>query len=423
MARCQWPYCHKAVYMHTAPTVSFRRIALLVAGLSMFGPFAIDAVFPAFPRIGNQFAVDKLALQQVISVYLLAYALMSLVHGALSDALGRKRVIVGGLLVFIAASIGCALARDMPTLLFFRALQGMSAGVGYIIGRAVIRDLYAGDEAQRLMSQVSMIFSIAPAIAPIIGGWLLGWGNWPLIFWFLVGFSTLLLAVTLLWLPETHPPQARLALKPLALAADYLAIARNRRFLRLAGAGALGFGGLFLYIASAPAVIIDLLGLGERDFAWLFVPTIAGMSLGAWFSGRSAGRISGERAIASGFAVLGLSVLWNVGYNLFTDTPQVPWAMLGLSLHAFGTALIFPVLTLRILDMYPRQRGSASSMQAFSVLVTNTVVAGVLSPLLSRHGLHLALGAAAFIAAGGLLWWLELRAMARSGKLAADQGQ
>lgn len=409
--------------MHSAPFVSFRRIALLVAGLSMFGPFAIDAVFPAFPRIGSQFGLDKLALQQVISVYLLAYALMSLVHGALSDALGRKRVIVGGLLVFIAASVGCALARDMPTLLFFRALQGMSAGVGYIIGRAVIRDLYAGDEAQRLMSQVSMIFSIAPAIAPIIGGWLLGWGNWPLIFWFLVGFSALLLAATLRWLPETHPPQARLALKPLSLARDYLQIARNGRFLRLAGAGALGFGGLFLYIASAPAVIIDLLGLGERDFAWLFVPTIAGMSLGAWVSGRSAGRISGERAIACGFAVLALSVLWNVGYNLSTDTPQVPWAMLGLSLHAFGTALIFPVLTLRILDMYPRQRGSASSMQAFSVLVTNTVVAGVLSPLLSHHGLHLALGAAAFIAAAGLLWWLELRAITRSGKPAPDQGQ
>lgn len=409
--------------MHSAPFVSFRRIALLVAGLSMFGPFAIDAVFPAFPRIGSQFGLDKLALQQVISVYLLAYALMSLVHGALSDALGRKRVIVGGLLVFITASVGCALARDMPTLLFFRALQGMSAGVGYIIGRAVIRDLYAGDEAQRLMSQVSMIFSIAPAIAPIIGGWLLGWGNWPLIFWFLVGFSVLLLAATLRWLPETHPPQARLALKPLSLARDYLQIARNGRFLRLAGAGALGFGGLFLYIASAPAVIIDLLGLGERDFAWLFVPTIAGMSLGAWVSGRSAGRISGERAIACGFAVLALSVLWNVGYNLSTDTPQVPWAMLGLSLHAFGTALIFPVLTLRILDMYPRQRGSASSMQAFSVLVTNTLVAGVLSPLLSHHGLHLALGAAAFIAAAGLLWWLELRAITRSGKRAPDQGQ
>ena len=409
--------------MQAVQQISFRRIALLLAGLSMFGPFAIDAVFPAFARIGNDLGADKLAMQQVISVYLVAYAVMSLAHGALSDALGRKRVIVAGLSLFIAASVGCALATDMPTLLLFRALQGMSAGVGYIIGRAVIRDLYAGDDAQRLMSQVSMIFSIAPAIAPIIGGWLLGWGSWHLIFWFLVAFSSLLLLVTLVLLPETHPPAARLPLRPAALARDYLAIAGNRRFLRLAGAGALGFGGLFLYIASAPAVIVDQLGLGERDFAWLFVPTIAGMSLGAWASGRSAGRISGERAIALGFAVLAASVVWNVGYHLVVSVPTVPLAVLGLSLHAFGTALIFPVLSLRILDMYPRQRGSASSMQAFSVLVTNTVVAGVLSPLLSHSGLSLALGAAGFISGAGLLWMLELRAANRSGKPDADQGQ
>lgn len=406
----------------TAP-ISFRRIALLLAGLSMFGPFAIDAVFPAFPRIGSDFAVDKVALQQIISVYLLTYAVMSLFHGALSDALGRKRVIVGGLVVFIGASIGCALAPDMPSLLFFRALQGMSAGVGYIIGRAVIRDLYQDDDAQRLMSQVSMIFSIAPAIAPIIGGWILGWGDWHLIFWFLVAFSSVLLVITMVWLPETHPVQARLPLRPLPLARDYLAIAGNANFLRLAGAGALSFGGLFLYIASAPAFVIDLLGKGEQDFAWLFVPTIAGMTLGAWFSGRSAGRLSGDRAIAIGFSVLALSIVWNVGYHSLVEQPRAPWAVINLPLHAFGTAVIFPVLSLRILDMYPRQRGSASSMQAFSVLVTNTVVAGVLSPLVSHSGLALALMAAAFIAAGALLWWLQARSTLRSGKSVSDQGQ
>ena len=166
-----------------------------------------------------------------------------------------------------------------------------------------------------------------------------------------------------------------------------------------------------------------MLGKGEQDFAWLFVPTIAGMTLGAWFSGRSAGRLSGERAIAIGFAVLSVSILWNLGYHSLVEHPQAPWAVVNLPLHAFGTAVIFPGLSLRILDMYPRQRGSASSMQAFSVLVTNTVVAGVLSPLLSHSGLALALGAAGFIAAGGLLWWLECRAMSHSGNVAPDQGQ
>ncbi|NEL80287.1 MAG: multidrug effflux MFS transporter, partial [Xanthomonas perforans] len=123
-------------------------------------------------------------------------------HGPLSDAWGRKRVILGGLVLFIAGSVGCALSQDLPTLLAFRALQGLSAGVGMIVGRAVIRDLFQGADAQRLMSQVSMIFGIAPAIAPIIGGWiLLSGAGWPLIFWFLVAFGLVLLVATLTWLP------------------------------------------------------------------------------------------------------------------------------------------------------------------------------------------------------------------------------
>ena len=420
--------------MENPHSVPPRRIALLLAGLSMFGPFAIDAVFPAFPQIGSQFAADKLGMQQVISAYLLAYAFMSLVHGALSDALGRKRVIVVGLVVFTLASVGCALSRDMPTLLLFRALQGLSAGVGYIIGRAVIRDLYDGHDAQRLMSQVSMIFSIAPAIAPVIGGLLLGWGNWQAIFWFLVVFSALLLAVTARWLPETHPLERRTPLRAASLARDYWHIASNRRFLRLAGAGSFAFGGLFLYIASAPAFVMDLLGLSEQQFAWLFVPTIGGMALGAYASGRSAGRLSADSAVRLGYVCIALATLGNVGYNALATQIAVPWAVAPMSLLSFGIALLFPPLTLAILDMYPRLRGSASSLQAFSTLVTNTVVAGILSPLLSGSGLSLALGAAGFALASWVLWrWERWRVRSRpqaeppvdmqAGAPAADQGQ
>ena len=119
--------------------------------------------------MGARLGADKIAIQQTISAYLVAYALMSLVHVPLSDAIGRKRVIIGGLVVFTFASIGCALSQDLTTLLAFRALQGLSSGVGLIVGRAVIRDVLQGEDAQRLMSQVSMIFGIAPAIAPAIG--------------------------------------------------------------------------------------------------------------------------------------------------------------------------------------------------------------------------------------------------------------
>ncbi|MEN1939685.1 multidrug effflux MFS transporter [Luteimonas sp. MJ174] len=383
------------------------RLALLLAGLSMFGPFSIDAIFPAFPVMGEALGADKLAMQQTISAYLVAYALMSLVHGPMSDALGRRRVILAGLVVFIAASVGCALANDLATMLAFRALQGLSAGVGLIVGRAVIRDLFDGDDAQRLMSQVSMIFGIAPAIAPVIGGWILGWGHWHDIFWFLVGFGVLLLAATWMWLPETHPAESRSAPVPRRMLRDYVLIFANRRFQRLAAAGALNFSALFLYIASAPAFVLDLLRLDERSFAWFFGPMIGGMMLGAFTSGRVAGRMPHAVQVNIGFACCGLAAVANVAYGLLVDVPAVPWAVLPAALCAFGAALVFPVLTLAILDMYPRQRGSASSLQAFTSLALNAVVAGLLSPMVSGSMLTLALAGAAFTLAGWLVWRLE----------------
>ncbi len=374
----------------------------------MFGPFSIDTIFPAFPQIGAQLGADTLAMQQTISVYLIAYGLMSIIHGPLSDAIGRRKVILGGLAMFVLASVGCALSRTLPTLLAWRVLQGLSAGVGLIVGRAVIRDLFHGDDAQRLMSQVSMIFGIAPAIAPVIGGWILGWQRWPMIFWFLVLFSLMLLCATWRWLPETHPPAARLSLQPAGLLRNYLAIFLNPRFQRLAAAGAFNFGALFLYIASAPAFVLGILHLNQRSFAWFFVPMMSGMMIGAFVSGRTAGRISGARQSSIGFACCGVAVTANVLYNLLEPHPSVPWAVLPMMLNSFGIALVFPILTLSILDMYPRQRGSASSLQAFTSLMSNALIAGVLSPWLSRVPLNLALGAAVFAFLGWAFWRWEM---------------
>ena len=396
--------------MTTDSSPSTRRLALLLAGLAMFGPFSIDTIFPAFPQLAQRLGVDQVAVQQTISVYLLFYGLMSLAHGPLSDAWGRKRVILAGLVVFIGASVGCALSTHLGTLLVFRALQGMSAGVGMIVGRAVIRDLYHGADAQRLMSQVSMIFGIAPAIAPIIGGWiLLSGAGWPLIFWFLVVFSTLLLAATARWLPETHGPAARVPLSPRTLLGDYLRIGFNPRFLRLALAGSINFGGVFLYISSAPVFVMQHLRLGEGDFAWLFIPTIGGMTSGAFLSGRMAGHTPPVRQVGIGFACCALSGVASIAYAASAAQLQVPWAVLPIFLGGLGMALIFPVLALAVLDMYPQQRGLASSLQAFVQLMISTVVAGVLSPLLSAKPLHLALGMATCMLLGFMFWYWEHR--------------
>lgn len=401
------------------PATSTRRLALLLAGLAMFGPFSIDTIFPAFPQLAQRLGVEQVAVQQTVSVYLLAYAVMSLAHGALSDAFGRKRVILGGLVVFVLASAGCALSRDLGTLLAFRALQGFSAGAGMIVGRAVIRDLYEGHLAQKLMSQVSMIFGIAPAIAPIIGGWILGSGaGWPVIFWFLVVFAALLILATAVWLPETHPPAARTPLSPGGLWRGYKAIGLDRRFQRLAASGALTFAGIWLYIASAPVVVMELLGKTEQDFAWLFIPTIGGMTLGSWLSGRMAGRLKPAAQVRVGFICCAVASLASIAYASISPTFEVPWAVLPIFVAGTGMGLVFPILALAVLDLYPRQRGLASSLQAFVQLTTNALVAGMLSPLVAHDPMHLALGATTFFVAGWLCW----RADRRAGRRLPRQG-
>lgn len=393
------------------PATSTRRLALLLAGLAMFGPFSIDTIFPAFPQLAQRLGVDQAAVQQTVSVYLLAYGVMSLAHGALSDAFGRRRVILAGLCVFVAASAGCALSRDLGTLLLFRALQGFSAGAGMIVGRAVIRDLYAGPLAQRLMSQVSMIFGIAPAIAPIMGGWILGTGlGWPMIFWFLMVFGLLLLLATAAWLPETLPVDARTPLSPRGLARRYASIGLDRRFQRLAASGALAFGGVFLYIASAPVFVLELLGKTEQEFAWLFLPTIGGMTLGAWLSGRMAGRMKPATQARLGFVCCGVSGIASIVYALLAPRLQVPWAVLPIFVAGTGMGLVFPILALAVLDLYPHQRGLASSLQAFVQLMVSALVAGVVSPLVAHHPVKLALAASAFFLAGWLCWKADRRA-------------
>ncbi|MBP6534255.1 MAG: Bcr/CflA family efflux MFS transporter, partial [Arenimonas sp.] len=265
--------------------ISRRRLAMILGMLAMIGPFAIDSIFPAFRVLAHELRVDDAAIQQAISIYLLGYALMSLLHGALSDAFGRKPVILGGLGLFLLASVGCALADTLNQLLIFRFIQGLSAGVGLIVGRAVIRDVYQGDDAQRMMSLVSMIFSIAPAIAPIIGGYLLTWSDWQGIFWFLVALSLLMLVVVALLLPESHPADARVPIHPVTLSQTYWDMGKSSPFRMLAFSGTLLFGGLFLYIASAPDYVLLHLRLDETQFGYFFVPTIAGMSVGAYVSG------------------------------------------------------------------------------------------------------------------------------------------
>ncbi len=386
-----------------------RSLPWLLAALSMIGPFSIDAVFPAFPLMGAEFGVGNAALQQLISVYLITYAAMSLFHGAISDAIGRKPVIVTGMLVYALASIAAALSTSWTMLLLCRGLQGMCAGAGLVVGRAVIRDTFEGPAAQRLMSQVMMIFGVAPVLAPMVGAQMLPVGGWHGIFWLLAVFA-LLLTLALLWLlDESHPLAQRTRFAPRPLLASYVAFGRDRLFWPLLVSSSVNFAGLFLYIASAPQIVRGLLHLSAQGFPWLFLPVVAGLITGAWLSGRMASRSSINSTVSLGYGVMLLACASHLLLAWRYPDGQLPWSMLPLVLHGIGVQLAFPTLTLLLLDRFTHHRGGISSVQAFASLLLSATVAGVLSPWLSVSFLDLALGASTFTVVGVVSWGVYLQ--------------
>ena len=381
-------------------------LAVLLALLGMLGPFSIDTYLPAFSGIARSLGATPAEMQQTLSAYLFGFAFMNLFHGALSDSLGRRPVVLWGIAVFTLASAGCAMSQSIGQLVFFRALQGLSTGAGIVVSRAVIRDMFAPAQAQKVMSQVTIYFGVAPAVAPLIGGWLFVHLDWHSIFWFLTLVGAALWAANYKLLPETLHLSHRQPFEVKHLMRGYWQLGSNPRFLLLALASGIPFNGMFLYVLSAPAFLGEHLQLAPPDFFWLFLLTIAGIMTGAWLSGRRAGRLPPKQQIRYGFSVMLLVSVVNVSAN-FVWVPQASWAMFPIALFAFGWALMVPVVTLLVLDLYPERRGLASSLQAFVGSTANGIVAGVVAPLVMHSTRALAVTSLGMLGVG-LLAWLYL---------------
>lgn len=382
---------------------------MLLACLGMLGPFSIDTYLPAFTGIAQSLGATPVEMQQTLSAYLLGFAAMNLFHGALADSFGRRPVVLAGVAVFTLASVGCALSQTIGELVAFRALQGMSAGAGMVVSRAIIRDMFPPADAQRVMSQVTIYFGVAPAIAPIIGGFLFVHADWHSIFWFLAGIGLLLWLAMWRQLPETlHDDQVQ-AFSVSNLMRGYWQMGSSPRFIALAFASGVPFNGMFLYVLSAPVFLGEHMRLGPTQFFWFFLLTIGGIMGGAWLSGRLAGRITAARQIRRGFTIMTVISVLNVAANLLLP-PHPAWALPMIAIFAFGWALMVPVVTLLVLDQVPERRGMASSLQACIGSVANAFVAGVIAPLVMHSTVQLAVASLLMMGIGVLSWrWVRPR--------------
>ncbi len=376
----------------------------LLAALAALGPFSVDAYLPSFHAIGTSLHASPLEVQQTLTAYMLLFAVMSLWHGAISDAMGRRKVVLSALALFALASLGCAFATRIEQLWLWRALQGVTAGAGIVVGRAVVRDLFDGAAAQRLMSHITMVFAIAPVIAPLIGGRLQYAFGWRAVFAFMMLMAALLCLACWAMLPETLPRERRQSLHPGYLVRAYGQVLTSPVFLLACAAASCNFAGFFLYVMSAPEFLMRHLGVAETGFLWLFAPAMCGLVGGAWLSGKLAGKMTPMRTVAYGYGIMACAATLNVVINLLLP-PALPWSVLPIPLYTLGMSLTLPSLTLQALDPFPEQRGLASSSQMFLQSVFNALLAGVLAPAVWGSPLSLSLAMAALLVCGMLAAW------------------
>lgn len=390
---------------------SGQALLVLLGLLSTLGPFSNDSVLPAFPSIQAEFAVTDVQMQQTLTAYFLPFAIMMLLHGTLSDALGRKRMIVAGMAAYALAALAGALAQTYEALLLGRFLQGLSAGAGIVVGRAIVRDVYAHHEAQRALALVMVIFGIAPGLAPIVGGWLGHLFGWRSVFLFLSVLAAGLLAATLLWLPETLPKSRRTAISLRSLARGFRDALGSARFVLLTCAYACNFAGFFIYIVSAPAFGYRILGIEQTEFVWIFGPAITGMIGGSLLSARLAGRLTPAATVFVAYAFMVAAALLNVLYHA-SHPASLPISVLPIFVYCLGMGVAMPSMMLLALDMLPERRGLASSIIGFAQSGSSALLAGVISHQVSGSAQSLALTSLAILTCGMVFWFSFLARVA-----------
>lgn len=254
----------------SATGVPIGRLIPILAMLSAFAPFATDMYLPAFGQMAQTFHTDNGHIESTLSAFFLGLALGQALYGPLIDRFGRRTPLLIGVALFVAATIGCLLTRDIRVFTGFRVLQAIGGCAGMIIGRAVVNDLFGPTESARVLSLLLMLMTLAPIVAPLSGGWILALVGWQAIFIFMLVFA--LLCGVLVWfnVPETLPAGRRTPLKLSQILRTYGALCRRPGFIAPAVVGGLAQACMFAFITGSPFVFMGLFGVGEQQYGWLF---------------------------------------------------------------------------------------------------------------------------------------------------------
>lgn len=354
----------------------FLRNALILGLLTAIGPFAIDMYLPALPSIGASLNAGNDAVLMSLTAFFITFAFGQLVFGPISDLIGRRKPLYFGVVLFIIASIGCALAQDVETLIAFRFLQGLGGAAGIVIPRAIVRDLHSGVEEAKLLGLLMLVFSVSPLLAPLFGSVIieaLGWRN---VFWFVTGIAVIAGILGLMLMPETRSAAQRAESSFASMWASTKQLLTDRQFMGLTLAGSFAISAFFIFLANGPFVMMGEYGLSPTGFSLTFSLNAAAFFIAAQFCGWLGAKYGLARLILP--SILGFTLAMVVAFGLQHAGQHSLVLMMALLFCGYGClGILLPTSSVLALENYGEAAGMASSLMATLQLATGAVVIGV----------------------------------------------
>lgn len=394
-----------------------RSLIILLTALVAMGPMSVTLYLPSMPALALEFRVDTALIQQSFTIFLAGFALGQLVYGPLADRFGRRPVLVGGLAFYMAASMACALSTVIDSFLLARLAQGVGACVGPVVARAVVRDRFERSDAVRAFAFIGTALAVAPAVGPLIGGFLEVWFGWRSTFAFLVGYAALMAGLVLIRLEETIPERDPGATDPVRLVRNYAGLLSNTRYLGWLAPIVFCFGGLFSYNAAAPFLFIDGLGLSPDQFGMLAVFTVSAYAIGSWLAGRLEGRLNARNAAGAGLAA---ATLGGASMLLLSGELSITRVIGPMMLFVFGFGLLIPACTAAALQPFPRIAGSASALMGFMQMGAGALCGMILSRVFTGTALSMALIMVILATVGTISFLLLTRSVAAEDAAAGE---
>jgi DHA1 family bicyclomycin/chloramphenicol resistance-like MFS transporter len=328
------------------------------------GALSIDMTLPSLPATAVALGTSPATVQLTVTLFLAGFAVAQLVHGPLSDRIGRRRVLLAGLLVYLAGGLACWAAPSAPLLIAGRLLQALGAGSGPVVGRAVIRDLYEPAEAARVLGYMGTAMALTPILAPIVGGVVHVALGWRAVYLTLAAFGALFLALAALLVPETNRRRDPDALRPGHLATNAADLLRDPAFLGYTLVVALMFGGQFAFISGSAFVLIEVLRMPPAVYGLCFGLVAFGIMTGSFLAARFAPRVGIDRLIAAATG-LGAAAGALMAALAWAGVWTVPAVIGPMYAFAVGVGIVLPTAIAGAIGPFPRTAGLASAVLGF----------------------------------------------------------